>query len=303
MNLHHLKVFLAIAQTGSISAGAARLFISQPAVTREIRELEARLRLPLFDRQSRGVTLTAAGQRLLPYAERIFALEQAAERDLQAFANLDCGELHLGASATLGSYLLPALIADFHQQHPELHMSLQIDNTAACLQQLERNTITLAFIEGPFDPEQVNHRHLGTDALLPVASPRHPLARQTTVSPEELASAALLIREHGSGTRASLEQAYQALGLTPRIAMALGNSEALKRSLLAGQAVAWISELALQEELRSGQLCRLPVSGLQISRDLHAVWRREHSLSPAASALLEQVTNALTSSKGNIKTF
>jgi len=303
MNLHHLKVFLAIAQTGSISAGAARLFISQPAVTREIRELEARLRLPLFDRQSRGVTLTAAGQRLLPYAERIFALEQAAERDLQAFANLGCGELHLGASATLGSYLLPALIAAFHQQYPDLQLSLQIDNTAACLQQLEDNTITLAFIEGPFTPEQFNHRHLGTDALLPVASPKHPLAKQAAISPIELADAALLIREQGSGTRATLEQAYQALGLQPRIAMALGNSEALKRSLLAGQAVAWVSELAVQQELRNGQLCHLPVRDLQISRDLHAVWRREHSLSPAAVALLEQVEQALSTSKGNIKTF
>ncbi|MFP6799801.1 MAG: LysR substrate-binding domain-containing protein [Pseudomonas sp.] len=303
MNLHHLKVFLAIAQSGSISAGAARLFISQPAVTREIRELEARLRLPLFDRQSRGVTLTAAGQRLLPYAERIFALEQAAERDLQAFANLGCGELYLGASATLGSYLLPALISDFHQQYPDLQLSLQIDNTAASLQQLEDNATTLAFIEGPFAPEQFSHRHLGTDALLPIASPSHPLAKQAAVSPSELAAASLLIREQGSGTRATLEQAYQALGLRPRIAMALGNSEALKRSLLAGQSVAWISELAVQEELRSGQLCRLPVSDLQINRDLHAVWRREHSLSPAALALLEQVEQALSASKGNIKTF
>ena len=85
--------------------------------------------------------------------------------------------------------------------------------------------------------------------------------------------------------------------------MALGNSEALKRSLLAGQSVAWISELAVQEELRSGQLCRLLVSDLHISRDLHAVWRREHSLSPAALALLEQVEQALRASKGNIKTF
>lgn len=303
MNLHHLKVFLAIAETGSISAGAARLFISQPAVTREIRELEARLNLRLFDRQSRGVSLTAAGQRLLPYAERIFALEQAAERDLHAFANLSCGELALGASATLGSYLLPGLIAGFHQQHPQLQLSLLIGNTADSLRQLERNEITLAFIEGPFDREQFSHRLLGADALLPVASPQHPLAGRSQLSPAELVATPLLIREQGSGTRTTLEQAYQALGLEPCIAMALGNSEALKRSLLNGQAIAWISELAVQEELRSGQLCCLAVSGLSISRDLHAVWQREHSLSPAADALLNQVHDALNTSKTNIKTF
>ena len=137
MNLHHLKVFLAVAQTGSISGGAARLFISQPAVTREIRELEGRLQLPLFDRQTRGVSLTEAGQRLLPYAERIFALEQAAERDLAEFASLGAGELRLCASATLGSYLLPGLIAEFRQQHPGLSISLQIGNTASSLRALE----------------------------------------------------------------------------------------------------------------------------------------------------------------------
>lgn len=303
MNLHHLKVFLAIAQTGSISAGAARLLISQPAVTREIRELEARLQLQLFDRQSRGVSLTAAGQRLLPYAERIFALELAAERDLAEFASLGSGDLQIGASVTLGSYLLPALIARFQQAHPGLQISLEIGNTAENLEQLQRSEISLSFIEGPFNAEHYNYRLLGSDALLPVASALHPLAAKSQISAAELAAAPLFIREQGSGTRSTLEQAYQALDLQPRIALALGNSEALKRSLQDGYGVAWISELAVQAELRSGELVHLPVSGLSMRRDLHAVWRREHSLSPAASALLTQVQEALSTRKGNIKTF
>ena len=303
MNLHHLKVFLAIAQTGSISAGATRLLISQPAVTREIRELEARLQLPLFDRQSRGVSLTAAGQRLLPYAEQIFALELAAERDLAEFASLGSGELRLGASVTLGSYLLPALIARFQQTYPGLQISLQIGNTAENLEQLQRSEISLSFIEGPFAAERFNYCRLGSDALLPVASPLHPLAAEPQISASALAALPLFVREQGSGTRATLEQAYQALGLQPRIALALGNGEALKRSLQGGHGVAWISELAVQAELRSGQLVHLPVNDLSMRRDLHAVWRREHSLSPAASTLLSEVQEALSARKGNIKTF
>ncbi|HSC82586.1 MAG TPA: LysR substrate-binding domain-containing protein [Pseudomonas sp.] len=293
MNLHHLKVFLAVAQAGSISAGAEQLHISQPAVTREIRELEARLQLALFDRQTRGVTLTAAGQRLLPFAERIFALELAAERDLQGFASLNKGELPLAASATLGNYLLPAVIATFQQQHPGLQISLQISNTAQSLERLERGEVSLAFIEGPFDAQRWQSQRIGSDALLPVASPRHPLASRRRLQPQELASAELFMREAGSGTRTTLEKAYQAQGLEPRIALSLGSTEALKSSLLHGYGVAWISELAVQEELRSQQLVTLACAQLEIRRDLNVVWSAEHSLSPAALALLEQVKLAI----------
>lgn len=303
MNLHHLKVFLAVAQTGSISAGAARLFISQPAVTREIRELEGRLQLALFDRQTRGVSLTEAGQRLLPYAEHIFALEREAERDLAEFASLGAGELRLCASATLGSYLLPSLIAEFQQQHPGLAISLQIGNTASSLRALDSGDCSLAFIEGPFIREAFNHHLLGSDALLPVSSPRHPLASCPRLNASELAEAELFLREEGSGTRSTLEQVYRAHGLTPKVALALGNSVALKRSLQSGRGVAWISELAIEDELRSGELVRLEVEDLHIRRDLHALWRRERSLSPAAHALLARVEVALDSRESYINNF
>lgn len=295
MNLHHLKVFLAIARSGSISAGAASLFISQPAVTRELRELESRLGLALFDRRTRGVSLTEAGQRLLPYAERIFALEQEAERDLAEFASLDAGELRLCASATMGSYLLPGLIADFQRRHPGIRISLQIGNTAGSLRALDAGDCTLAFIEGPFERQAFNHRLLGRDALLPVCSPRHPLAGRPSLSAAELAEVELFLREEGSGTRSTLEQVYRAHGLSPKVALALGNSVALKRSLQAGHGLAWISELAVQDELESGELVRLPVEDLHIERDLHALWRRERSLSPAAETLVDEVRQHLAS--------
>src|SRR5690606_5723447 len=129
MNLHHLKVFLAVAEAGSISSGAESLHISQPAVTREIRELEASLGLPLFDRHPRGVKPTEGGRRLLQFAERIFALEQAAERDLRDLAGLGHGELILGASATLGAYWLPPLLNRFRERHPGVFVGLQMSNT------------------------------------------------------------------------------------------------------------------------------------------------------------------------------
>lgn len=286
MNLHHLKVFLAVAESGSISAGANRLFISQPAVTREIRDLEASVGLALFDRRPRGVTLTEAGQRLLHYAQRIFALEAAAERELRDFADLDEGELRLGASATLGSYLLPALIEDFHRRHPALSVELLVSNTNEVAAQLEDGRISLGFVEGAFDTAAFASQLLDRDRLLPVAGPRHPLAGRARLQPEDLAPHDHYLREPGSATRASVERAYRERGIDLRVRMSLGSSEALKRLVREGRGIAWLSPLMVRDELADGHLVRLDVDGLAIEREFHALWRPGQRLSPAPAAFL-----------------
>lgn len=286
MNLHHLKVFLAVAEAGGISAGAERLHISQPAVTREIRDLEASLALRLFDRLPRGVQLTEGGSRLLDYAQRIFALERAAERDLHDFAQLEQGELHLGASATLGAYLLPALISRFRALHPQIFVGLEVSNTEAVTRRLDEGRISLGFVEGPFARADYAHRLLARDALLPVVAPQHPLAAARTLQAEQLQDYPLYMREPGSGARLSVEQAYRAHGLEPRAGMAIGSTEALKRLLADGQGIAWLSQRVVERELASGELHRLAVEDLQIERELHVLWRPGASLSPAPAAFL-----------------
>ncbi len=287
MNLHHLKVFLAVAEAGSISAGAERLHISQPAVTREIRDLEASLDLRLFDRLPRGVQLTEGGLRLFDYAQRIFSLERAAERDLRDFAQLEQGELHLGASATLGAYLLPPLLTRFRAVHPHIFVSLEVSNTDVVTRQLDEGRISLGFVEGPFAKSDYAHHLLARDALLPVVSPHHPLAGNTALEAESLQNYPLYMREPGSGARVSIEQAYQAHGLEPRAGMAIGSTEALKRLLADGQGIAWLSQRVVERELASGELRRLPVQDLHIERELHVLWRLGASLSPAPAAFLQ----------------
>ncbi|TBU89276.1 LysR family transcriptional regulator [Stutzerimonas kirkiae] len=286
MNLHHLRIFLVVAETGSISAGAERLHISQPAVTREIRELEESLGQRLFDRQPRGVRLTESGQRLLHYAQRIFNLEQAAERDLSDFAQLEQGELRLGASATLGAYLLPPLIGRFRQRHPQVFVSLAMDNTTGVTRQLDDGLISLGLVEGPFARDAYAHRLLAQDPLLPVVAAHHPLAAAKRLPASSLQDYPLYLREPGSGTRNSIEQAYRSHGLEPRAHMAIGSTEALKRLLLDGQGIAWLSGHALERELSSGELRQLAVFDLRIERDFHVLWRQGVSLSPAPSAFL-----------------
>ncbi|WP_263143204.1 LysR family transcriptional regulator [Pseudomonas sp. RIT-PI-AD] len=303
MNMHHLKVFLAVAEAGGISAGAARLHISQPAVTREIRELEASTGLALFDRQPRGVALTEGGRRLLHYAQRIFALEQAAERELRDFASLVSGELRLGASATLGAYVLPALIERFHAHHPEVQVDLQVSNTRKVSALLDDASIGLGFVEGPFERSLYAHRLIARDALLPVVGPAHPLASRASLRAEDLAGHALYLREEGSGARASVEQAYREHGLALEPQMSIGSTEALKRLIAEGRGIAWLSERVVVDELASGKLCRLAPGDLRIERDLHVLWRGADSLSPAPAAFLAMVLEQVEPSSGNIKTF
>lgn len=286
MNLHHLKVFLAVAEAGSISAGAERLHISQPAVTREIRDLEASLDLRLFDRLPRGVQLTEGGLRLLDYAQRIFTLESAAERDLRDFAQVEQGELHMGASATLGAYLLPRLISRFRREHPHIFISLEVSNTDVVTRQLDEGRISLGFVEGPFAQDAYAHRLLARDALLPVVAPSHPLARLERLDAVQLQAYPLYMREPGSGARNSIEQAYRDHGLEPRAGMAIGSTETLKRLLADGQGIAWLSQRVVERELASGELHHLPVQDLQIERELHVLWRQGASLSPAPAAFL-----------------
>ncbi|BCD86069.1 LysR family transcriptional regulator [Pseudomonas solani] len=289
MNLHHLKVFLAVAESGSISGGAERLHISQPAVTREVRELEARLGITLFDRQPRGVTLTEGGLRLHRYAQRIFALEQAAEADLRSFAGLDDGELRLGASATLGSYLLPDLIASFHARHPEIRVDLQVSNTREITQALADEHIALGFVEGDFDRTTHAFQLLERDRLLPVCSSTHALADRGRLAAAELAGQALYLREEGSGTRASIEQAYAQQGLEVRACMAIASTEALKRLVRDGQGIAWLSQRVIDDDLAAGRLVALEVEDLRIERELHLLWHPTRTLSPAPAAFLTAI--------------
>lgn len=300
MNLHHLRIFLAVADTGSISAGAQRLHISQPAVTREIREFEASLGLALFDRRPRGVALTEGGRRLLPYAQRIFALDQAAERDLGDFVRLASGELRLGASATLSGYLLPGFIADFQRQHPQVFIDLKVSNTRHVARQLDDRQIDLGFVEGAFDHQAHAWHRLAFDRLLPVVGPGHPLAGRTGLTAQDLAGQPLYLREPGSGARASVEQAYRDWRIDAPVRMALGSTEALKRVIQGGTGLAWLSERVVERALADGRLVRLDLGPLSIERALSVLWRRDEQLSPVPAAFLQPL---LGEAPANIKSF
>ncbi|MBR9973424.1 LysR family transcriptional regulator [Magnetospirillum sulfuroxidans] len=288
MNLHHLRVFHAAAQAGGITAGAARLNLSQPAASREIKELEIRLGVTLLDRSSRGLSLTEAGRDLLDYARRIFALEQAAEARLRDLAGLEGGRLLLGASNTIGNHLLPPLLARFAALYPGIEITLLVSNSQQVRQRLDDDQLNLGFVEGPAVGEDVNHRAIGHDRIIAVATIGHPLTLAGTLSATDLADRVAVAREPGSGTRASIDEAYAVLGQTYRPAITVGTAEALKNLLLAG-GMAWVPRLSVLPELRSGRLVELAVADLVIERPLTMIWRKGRTLAPAARAFADLV--------------
>lgn len=289
MNLRHLAVFHAVALSGSISGGAARLFVSQPAVSRELAELERRLGLALFDRLPRGVRLTEAGQLLHDYAKRIFALEQAAETALEELADLRRGRLAVGASSTIGMYVLPARVAEFRRRYPGIELSLEVGNTRTIEDDLLEHRVALGFIEGPVSTDTCDVQLFMHDEIVAVAPGNHPLAARKKIEPAELERLPVVLRESGSGTRAIVEDALKAHGLGLGETLSMGSSESIKRAVIAGAGIAWLSELCITDEVAAGRLAVLPVRGLHIKRPLYVMWLKDARLTPATRVFLDML--------------
>ncbi|MEK6424405.1 MAG: LysR substrate-binding domain-containing protein [Burkholderia gladioli] len=288
MNFTHLLAFYEVARAGSVSAGAERLHVSQPAVTREIRELEARLGIALFDRLPRGVALTEAGRVLFDHAAQIFALAETAQAELHEMAGLGAGQLRLGASNTLGVYWAPELVSRFHAQFPRVTVELAVANTEQVEAGLRERRFALGFVEGPFHAAVFEARPIGADEIAVVAAAHHALAgpRRDAAG---LADRAVILREPGSGTRAIVEEAYAKLGLSIVPSMSVGDTEAIKRMLLAQPSLAYLSVLSVRDEIARGDLRIVEVDAPRIERALHMVWLKGRGLSPAAQALMALV--------------
>jgi DNA-binding transcriptional LysR family regulator len=284
MNFTHLAAFDAVAQTGSVTAAAERLHVSQPALTREIRELEERLGVALFDRMPRGMQLTEAGRLLAEYAGQIFRLADAAEVAVGEFAGLKRGHLVIASSRTIGTYLMPALMDVYRDLYPGVTIELVISNTEQVKSAVLGQRCQLGLIEGSYGDGAFDVMSLGDDEIIAVAGPNHPLAQRRRLNAAALSDVELVMREEGSGTREVVEEAYAAHGLALEPGLVVGSQEAIKRLLRIGHAVSWVSRLSVRDELEAGNLVELPITDIRVVRQLNMLWRKNQSLSPAARA-------------------
>lgn len=210
MTLRHMKIFLTVCQKESITAAARELYLSQPAVSLAVKELEEHYGVPLFDRISKKLYLTQAGWQLMCYAERIVSLFETVESGLGKDG--DTGTFRIGSSITIGTHLLPSLVKIFSTKYPKMKIRVLIDSSDVIEEKLLKNELDFGMIEGTVHSQSLKYHRFCEDRLAVVCAPEHPLTKKSTVALEEFLQQNFLLREPGSGTRELLDQALAVLG-------------------------------------------------------------------------------------------
>jgi len=287
VTLRQLRTFKTVADLTSFSAAAQRLKLSQPSVSYQVKELEETLGLPLLDRLGKRVQLTEAGNVLYNYARRMLDVLDEATVVIEEMRGIQRGTLRVGASTTVGIYLLPAALGAFKKLHPGLVISLEIGTRARVQDQVLRNELDLAVV-GPAlkDPELAIIPFL-SDELAVVAPAGHPLAGRRGLTLKDLADQPFIMREASSGSRLSLEKAARKAGAKLRVAMELGSNGAIKHAVESGLGLAVISRYATALEFSSGRLVELDVRGFPIRRDWHIVHLRRRKLPASVLAFID----------------
>lgn len=272
------KVFFEVAQQLSFTKAAQALFISQPAISKHVRLLEEEYKTSLFERKGNTITLTAEGVILYDFILRGQELEKQLELELNTFREPSQvkGDLRLGASTTVALYIVPPVLSGFRKKYPDVKISLFNRNSESVLMALKNREIDLGIVEGSNKIGQVKSQHFLIDEVVPVCSAKSALIKNPTLDIKELSSVPVALRERGSGTLAALKNALSGKGIkmsSLNISMRLGGTEALKNFLLADDSLGFLPARAVAKELISGDLVRIYIDDLVITRQFYFVQR------------------------------
>jgi LysR family transcriptional regulator, transcriptional activator of the cysJI operon len=264
-----LKVFRAVAENASFRKAGEELYLTQPAVTQQIKALEEDLGVQLFDRTGTRVELTPAGTILLGYVRQIDKLLGRSEQEIAALNQTEGGQLCLGVSTTISQYVLPRMLKEFRKEHPKIRLSVRSGNTEQIVDALIEQRIALGLIEGPARRRDVRTEPFLEDELVLIVPGSHEWADLSSLPGEDLIGAPLLMRERGSGSRRVIESALIAGGVKLKslnVTMELDSTEAIKSAVESGLGVGFVSRWAIANEVRLGLLKIVPVAKLHILR-------------------------------------
>lgn len=282
MNFSQLKAFLAVAQDGSFSRAAEKLYLTQPAVSKQIQALEEALGMRLFDRVGRSILLTEAGNILRDHAHIVFQTLEEARETITQLRGLQRGHLRISAASTIGTYMLPQPLGELKAQFPGIEISLAITNKARVVQQVLNHEVELGFVGPPVEPAELEREEYLLDELVLILAPTHRLAREESVGVAELAEEVFILREQGSGTREIMEEELGRVHVSLKKAMELGSTEAIKQAVAANLGVSIVSKFAISLEILQGRLAVARLPDLNLSRQLFVIHHGGRTLSPAA---------------------
>ena len=269
MDIRQLKAFVAIAESGTFTAGAARVHVTQAAISMQIRQLENETGARLFVRAPRRVILTEAGEKLLERAYVILREHDAALEEMAALTGAHKGRLRIGsASAMVSADPLPHILRDLRKTHEAVETSVSSGTSESLVQQVLAGELDIAFVSLPVEARGIQTELLSEDSLVAVASPRHKLANQKVVSAYALAGEKLILGERGGNTRRLIDQFFAQAGVTPKVVMELSRLAAIKRMVEEDMGVGIVPLQSVQEEVDQGKLVRWWIEGAQINWQL-----------------------------------
>lgn len=289
LNLHRLWIFMTVVECGGFSAAAQKLYLSQPSVSHQVRQLEQSLRTTLIDRSGARIRLTPEGEVMLEYAKRVFLLADEAVAAIRQVSGLQTGKLVAGGTTTVGTYLLPPLLAAFRDRHPGIEIGIQVGNGQAVERGLVDGDIGVAVLAGQPSAAQLVSEPILEDRLVVITQPGHRLADAGTAEPSELAGEPFLIREPGSSTRELQEQAMEDWGLEG--STEIWGPETIKQAVAAGLGISLVSEHCVEQELADGRLSAVEVTPAPKPRPIVLAHRRDRLLGPAEQAFIAMLRN------------
>ena len=266
MEIRQLRAFVAIAESGTFTAGAQRVHVTQAAISMQIRQLENELGAKLFVRAPRRVILTEAGEHLLQRARLILREHDASLDEIAELAGAKKGRLRIGnSSANVAIEILPKLLRELHKQHGHAEVTVGSGTSEALVQQILAGELDLAFVSLPVEARGIQTERLAKDQLVAIASPRHRLAKQRTVSAYTLAGEKLILGERGGNTRRLIDEFFAQAGVTLNVTMELSRQAAIRRMVEADMGVGIVPFHSAREDVEKGRLVRWWIEGAQIN--------------------------------------
>lgn len=289
LNIENLKMFCLVVDEGSISQAARLSFVSQPAVTRQINQLENFYGTLLFDRTGGKLKVTEAGKILYPYAKTIVNDFNRSKEAVQQETGKYNANLQVGATFTIGEYLLPSLLGRFKKQKPDIKVTLTIKNTPSILEDLTNDVIDLALVEGIVENNDLTVEKFADDELILVCAPDHKWEKKIDL--EELVNERMIWRESISGTRLIVENMLREYGVLEKIDsyMEIGSTQAIKSAVEAGLGVSILPRLTVSRELEQGTLREVSMDGVNLTRNLWMVRKPQRFSKAWISDFLELI--------------
>jgi len=287
LNLNQLKVFHTAAKFQSFTRASEALFLTQPGISKHIKDVEEYYGVRLFDRLGKKVVLTQAGEVLYAGTEKIFDIIDQTRAEMDEFRDLARGTLNIGASVTIGIYILPEILGRFRKAYPRLHISLDISLNREIAEKVLDNALDIGLLGAPADDERLVMKPFLRDELVVIVPRGHEWALRDSVRPQDLLTQPFILSRRGSGTRAIVEEKLKEAGISLGDDIEFGNTEAVKKAVEAGVGISIISRQAVLREERQGLIKSLRLSGVNLERRFYIAYRKGKYLSRLLETFLQ----------------